>query len=125
MGGDNAIDVIKLVEKVKTEILLAFLILLLFVFDKDSAIDSTRMLIVFILSSNIMKNHFSHLIIKLSDHGNGRIYEYTSIAIFSFFIFIEIEFLLNGVYIYAFLAFILLLVNASVTLHLIVRRGQD
>ena len=111
-------EAIKLLEKAKTEIFLTSLIFMLFIFDRESAINFVKILIVFTLSSNIMKNHFSHLIIKLSDHESGRIYEYTFIAIFTFFIFIEIEFLLNGLYVYAFFTFIFLLVFTGAALYL-------
>ena len=107
--------------KAKTEIFLTSLILMLFIFDKQSAINFVKMVVLFTLSSNIMKNHFSHLLIKLSNHGNGRIYEYTFSAIFTFFIFIEIEFLLNGLYVYAFFTFIFLLVFTGAALYLITR----
>lgn len=113
---DTSFDFLKLFEKMKTEMFLTFLFLVLFIFDRKSAIDFVRMLIVFILSSYIMKNHFSHLIIRLSNRGNGRIYEYTFVAIFTFFIFIEIEFLLNRLYIYAFLTFVSLLVFVGIAL---------
>lgn len=114
-------DMGKLSKKMDAGIYLLILIIVLFIFDRESAINFVKILITYILSSRIVKDDFSHLIIKLSDYGNGRICEYTLRAVFTSFIFLEIEFLLNRMYTYTLLAFIFLLVFAGIALHLIAR----
>ena len=69
-----------------------------------------------------MKSQFRHLKIKLSKNENNRILEYMLSAIFSFFIFIVIEFLLNSLYLYTFYAFICLLVFCSGVFYLVMKR---
>jgi DNA integrity scanning protein DisA with diadenylate cyclase activity len=98
-------------------ILLALLLTILFVFDEKSAIDFLKIFIVFVISSMIIKNYFSSLLDNLIKNGEKSIYEYVFSAIFTAFIFIEIEFLLNKIYSYAFCVFLCLLIFTGVSFY--------
>ncbi len=98
------------VERVEFLILLAFLVLVLLALDKSSAVDFLKILTIYLISARIMKRDFSHIIPILSKDGKNRLYEYILSAIFTFFIFIEVEFLLNKFFIYALFAFSCLLI---------------
>lgn len=114
-----------ILEEMKSEILLASLLIMLFVFDRESAIDFSKILIIFLLSSKIIKNDFSHLIFKkLNKEGNNRIYEYVFSSIFTIFVFVIIEFLLNKMFFYTLFAFICLLVFTGGVLYIITRREK-
>lgn len=104
-------------KKEEDYILLFLLLTILFVFDEKSAIDFLEIFIVFVISSMIITKYFSPLIEKLINSGEENIYEYVFSAIFTAFIFIEIEFLLNRVYSYAFCAFLCLLIFTEISLY--------
>lgn len=107
--------------KIESSISLTFLLLMLIIFDKSSAISFVKILIIFTVSSKIIENHFSHLVIKLSKDRNNRIIEYAFSGIFTFFIFIVIEFMLNGLYTYTICIFFGLLVFTCVTLYIVIK----
>lgn len=124
LGFDND-RIMQLFLNMKTEIFLGFLLSILFAFKRSSATYFVEIIIIFVLSSEIMKKQFSHLIIKLSKRGSNRMYEYVFSSIFTFFIFITIEFLLNRMYNYTFYAFICLLLFACGVLRLITKREDN
>ena len=115
------LEMIHVSEKVKCEISIIFLSSLLFISNSKLAIDFLEILIVYVLSLKVTKDHFSHLVIKLSKQGKERICEYTLGAVFTIFVFVEMEFLLNRLYILAFSNFVVLLFFTAIALYFIVR----
>lgn len=107
--------------KIEFSISLVFLLLMLIIFDRSSAISFVKILSIFTISSKIIKNHFSHLVIKISKYRKNRIIEYAFSGIFTFFIFIVIEFMLNGLYTHTICIFFGLLVFTCVTLHIVIK----
>ena len=118
----NLNPTMQLLEKLKNEILLVFLIIVISIFQKSSVIYFLEILVVLIITSEIMKSQFPHLKITLSKDKNDRILEYMLSAIFSFFIFITIEFLMNRLYLYTFYAFICLLVFCGGVFYLVIKQ---
>jgi len=110
--------------KIESCSVLAFLLLMLFIFDRKSAVDFLKILTTFIISSMIIKSYFSCLIDKLIKDRNENVYKYLFSAIFTVFIFIEIEFLLNKVYSYALCAFVCLLIFTGGSLYF-ATKGED
>lgn len=106
-------------EKMEFYILLALLLLILFKFDEKSAINFLKILIIFTLSSIIIKTHFFPIIEKLIEYRNKNIYENMLSTILTVFIFLEIEFLLNKEYPYAFCVFVCFLVFTGGVLYLL------
>lgn len=89
-------------------ILTALLLTILFKFDRSAAINFIKILFTFTLSQKIMKNQFLIIINSLNKNGKN-LFEYTLSIVFTFFIFVEIDFLLNRLYTHALLALIFLL----------------
>ena len=89
-------------------ILTALLLSILFKFDRPSAINFIKILFTFILSQKIIKEEFSDILNLISINGKNLI-EYALGAVFSIFIFIEIDFLLNRLFTHVFLALIFFL----------------
>lgn len=118
MRGDITSEKMQLFENLKKEILLASLILMLFIFDRSSAIDVVEKLIIIFISSKILRN-FSHMIARFGKGENNRIYEYTFHALFLLFIVIVIDFQLNEMYCYTFYTFVCLLIFVGAVFYLI------
>ncbi len=106
-------------------IILALLLLILFIHDRFLPMIYVKTLVEFIISYIIVKHHFSPIIEKLVKNEDKSIYVYVFNAIYTFFVFIEIEFLLNRTYSYAFYAFLGLLLFTGGLLYLSPRGKSD
>jgi len=93
--------------------IIALVLLLLFIFylDPSSATSFMKILMTFLISTKIINNYFSPILkINLSNNTSIGIYEYILSIVFAFFIFMGVEFILNEMYWYVYLAFISLLI---------------